>query len=113
MQSGEEALRNVAPFLKSKVLRGIVRSFTGKNDFEQWATNAQVLDMLKEAQRLLDNGYITEEQLQKSLLAHLEVLCKHTLHDLPDFACQVSALPIQSHPPPRDGNALVAMAVTA
>ena len=75
LQSDEEVQRNIAPFLKSKVLREIVRSFTSNNDFEQWAKNTQVLDMLREAQRLLDNGYVTEQQLQKSLLAHLEVCC--------------------------------------
>ena len=75
LQSDEEVQRNIAPFLKSKILREIVRSFTRNNDFEQWAQNTQVLNILREAQRLLDNGYVTEQQLQKSLLAHLEVCC--------------------------------------
>ncbi len=75
LQSDVEAQQNVAPFLKHRVLRDIVKSFTNSStdDFETWARNQQVINTLKEAQRLLDNGYISEEDMEHSLLAHLQV----------------------------------------
>ncbi len=75
LRSDVEAQQNVAPFLKHRVLREIVKSFTNSpnDDFEAWAKNQQAIDTLKEAQRLLDNGYISEEDLEHSLLAHLQV----------------------------------------
>ncbi len=75
LQADVEAQKNVLPFLKHRVLREVVRSFTSSpnDDFEIWAKNQQAIDMLKEAQRLLDNGYITEQEMEKSLLPHLQV----------------------------------------
>ena len=75
LEADVEAQQNIAPFLRHKVLRDVVKSFTNSpcNDFESWAKNQQVIDMLKEAQRLLDNGYITEQELENSLLAQLQV----------------------------------------
>ncbi|DBA65903.1 TPA: hypothetical protein ACH3X2_002929 [Trebouxia sp. C0005] len=74
LQSDVEAQQNVAPFLRHRVLREIVKSFTNSpnDDFEAWAKNQQAIDTLKEAQRLLDNGYISEEDMEHSLLAHLQ-----------------------------------------
>ncbi|KAL0049543.1 hypothetical protein WJX82_004461 [Trebouxia sp. C0006] len=74
LQSDVEAQQNVAPFLKHRVLREIVISFTNSpnDDFEAWAKNQQAIDTLKEAQRLLDNGYISEKDMEHSLLAHLQ-----------------------------------------
>ena len=75
LQSDVEAQQNVVPFLRHRVLREIVQSFTSSpnDDFEAWAKNQQAIDTLKEAQRLLDNGYISEEDMEHSLLAHLQV----------------------------------------
>ncbi|DBA96742.1 hypothetical protein WJX77_011474 [Trebouxia sp. C0004] len=74
LQSDVKAQQNVAPFLKHRVLREIVKSFTNSptDDFENWAKNEQVINTLKEAQRLLDNGYISEEDMEHFLLAHLQ-----------------------------------------
>jgi len=51
LQSDVEAQQNVAPFLKHRVLREIVKSFTNSpnDDFEAWAKNQQAIDTLKEA----------------------------------------------------------------
>jgi len=75
LRSDVEAQQNVVPFLRHRLLRQIVKSFTNSpnDDFQAWAKNQQAIDTLKEAQRLLDNGYISEEDMEHSLLAHLQV----------------------------------------
>jgi len=97
LQSDVEAQQNVAPFLKHRVLREIVKSYTNSpnDDFEAWAKNQQAIDTLKEAQRLLDNGYISEEDMQHSLLAHLQVSsCEY--HSIAEQIClQDALLPIK------------------
>lgn len=73
LKADTEAQRNIAPFLKHRVLRAIVESLANSpdNDFETWAKNKMVLDSLKEAQRLLDDGYVTEEEMENALLSHV------------------------------------------
>lgn len=83
LESDYDAQKNVAPFLKSKMLRRIVQAspwlrcalirwhvepmcathplpqtFTNdeSGDFEKWANNPRVVEMLREAQRQLDEG---------------------------------------------------------
>lgn len=67
------AQKNIAPFLKHRVLRAIVESLANSpdNDFELWAKNKMVIDCLQEAQRLLDNGHVKEEEMENALLAHV------------------------------------------
>jgi hypothetical protein len=88
LQSDVEAQQNLAPFLKHRVLRAIVKSFTNSrtDDFETWAKNQQVIDTLKEAQRLLDNGYISEQDMEHSLLAHLQV-SRSEYHSIAEQTC--------------------------
>lgn len=73
MNADTEAQKNIAPFLKHRVLRAIVESLANSpdNDFEVWAQNRMVIDSLKEAQRLLNNGYVKEEEMETALLAHI------------------------------------------
>lgn len=66
-----EVQKNIAPFLKHRVLRAIVESLANSPDFEIWAKNRMVIDSLKEAQRLLDNGHIKEEEMETVLLAYI------------------------------------------
>ncbi|KAL3157078.1 hypothetical protein ABBQ38_001325 [Trebouxia sp. C0009 RCD-2024] len=68
-----EAQKNVAPFFKHRVLRAIVESLANSpdDDFEAWAKNKMVLTSLREAQRLLDDGHITEEEMENALLHHV------------------------------------------
>ena len=93
LQSDVEAQQNVAPFLKHRVLREIVNSFTNSpnDDFEAWAKNQQAIDSLKEAQRLLDNGYISGEDMEHSLLAHLQV-SRSEYHSIAEQMCLQDAL---------------------
>lgn len=73
LNADTEVQKNIAPFLKHRVLRAIVESLANSpdNDFEVWAKNRMVVDSLKEAQRLLDNGYVKEEEMEAALLAHI------------------------------------------
>ena len=93
LQSDVEAQQNVAPFVKHRVLREIVISFTNSpnDDFEAWAKNQQAIDTLKEAQRLLDNGYISEKDMEHSLLAHLQV-SRSEYHSIAERICLQDAL---------------------
>ena len=50
----------------------IIESLANSNDFEGWANNRLVIDMLSEAQRHLHNGHITEEELQKVVLGLIQ-----------------------------------------
>lgn len=73
LNADTEVQKNMAPFLKHRVLRAIVESLANSpdNDFEVWAKNKMVIDSLKEAQRLLDNGFVKEEEMEVALLAHI------------------------------------------
>lgn len=58
LASEYEAQKAVAPFLHTPVLRRIVQTFTNdeRGDFGKWATNPRVIEMLREAQRIIDEG---------------------------------------------------------
>lgn len=40
---------------------------------DRWACNAEVLRLLHEAKRQMDEGYATEEEMEALLVAHLQV----------------------------------------
>lgn len=73
LNADTEVQKNIAPFLKHRVLRAIVESLANSpdNDLEVWAKNRMVIDSLKEAQRLLENGHVKEEEMETALLAHI------------------------------------------
>ena len=60
----------IAPFLKIPALRTIVQTFTNdtNGDFQKWAGNPSVLEMLTQAKRLLDEGHMTEAEMEQSFL---------------------------------------------
>ena len=70
-----EAQKSIAPFMKNRVLRRIVQTFTNDpmHDFGKWANNPQIIAMLTEAKRLLDEGYMTEAEMEHAMLAQLQV----------------------------------------
>ena len=73
MNADTEVQKNIAPFLKHRALRAIVESLANSpdNDFEAWAQNRMVIDCLRQAQRLLENGHVKEEEMETALLAHI------------------------------------------
>ena len=99
--SDAESQKNVAPFLKHRVLRAIVESLVNSpdNGFEDWAKNKEIIASLKEAQRLLDQGYIKEEEMEKALLGHIakqardsESISKNSMLVWQYMYCSTSAL---------------------
>jgi len=73
LETEYSAQRNVAPFLKIPVLRRIVQTFTNDehDDFGRWADNPLVLQMLGQAKALLDEGRMSEPEMEALLLAQL------------------------------------------
>ena len=73
LSSDEEAQRNIAPFLSIPVLRRIVQTLSNdeRGDFALWACNPRVLGMLRECKRLLDEGRVTEEEIERTMLAQI------------------------------------------
>lgn len=75
MEADLEAQKAIAPLLQNKVLRKIIQSFTndesGKMDY--WACNPEVLRLLKEAKRKMDEGIVSEDEMEALLLANLQV----------------------------------------
>ena len=67
--------QDIVPYLKHRSLRSIVKSLTNDQDtgFADWASNPQVLNTLAEAKRLLDEGRMTEDEMEAALLAQLKV----------------------------------------
>ena len=58
MEAEYDAQKAIAPFLSNRVLRRIVQTFTNdpSGDFSKWATNPRVVGMLREAQKLREEG---------------------------------------------------------
>lgn len=75
LDADKHAQADITPYLKIPALRPIIKSFTNdeNGDFGKWASNPQVLAMLKQAKQLLDEGHMTQEELQRAFLTELEV----------------------------------------
>jgi hypothetical protein len=73
LESYYDAQVAIAPFLRNKVLRRIVQTFANdpKGDFSKWATNPRVIEMLREAQKLMDDGRLTEKDAEEFMLRML------------------------------------------
>jgi len=74
LESSYEAQKNIAPFLENRVLRRIVQTFTNDkyNDFDKWARNPIVLNMLKQAHEALNEGRLTDEEVENNILEWLK-----------------------------------------
>ena len=55
LESELEAQKNIAPFLENRVLRRVIQTFTNdpSGDFGKWASNPRVIEMLREAKRMV------------------------------------------------------------
>ena len=92
LASDYEAQKAVGPFLENPVLRRIIQTFTNDTDgdFSKWANNKQVLAMLAQAKRLMDEGHITPAEMESHLLQHLQVpKCQPLLTTFPPLPCSV------------------------
>jgi tetratricopeptide (TPR) repeat protein len=69
----EEAQRNIAPFLRTRVLKNIISSFKNDahGDFGKWARNPLVLEMLRDTQRAIDEGRANEEEIERTMVNYL------------------------------------------
>lgn len=65
----------MGPFLDNPVLRRIIQTFTNdpNGNFSKWAENPQVIAMLTQAKKLMDDGHITPAEMENHLLQHLQV----------------------------------------
>jgi hypothetical protein len=73
MDSELEAQTAVAPFLRNRVLRRVIQTFANDpaGDFSKWATNPRVIDMLAQAQRLMEEGRLAEGEAEEFMLRAL------------------------------------------
>ena len=67
--------RNVAPFLQHPILRRLLHSFAQDGSFQTWADNPEIIAMLREALRLLQDGHLTEQQLEHAFMSQLKLDC--------------------------------------
>ncbi len=75
LNSDYEVQKFLAPFLKSPSLRTVIKTFINdeNNDFGKWAANPMVIQMLTRAKELLDEGVMTEEEMETTFAAYLQV----------------------------------------
>ena len=69
-----ESQKNIAPFLRNRVLKRIVMTFMNdpNGDFEKWAKNPLVIGMLATAQRMMDEGRVSEADMEEQLVRMLK-----------------------------------------
>ena len=69
-----ESQKNIAPFLRNRVLKRIVMTFMNdpNGDFEKWAKNPRVIGMLATAQRMMDEGRVSEADMEEQLVRMLK-----------------------------------------
>jgi hypothetical protein len=77
-----EAQKNVAPFLENPVLRRIIKTFTNdeRGDFAKWACNPRVLEMLRRAQKAMDEGKLNEADAERVMIESLTAHQKKNAH---------------------------------
>ena len=95
LDSDFEAQKAIAPFLRNRVLRRIVQTFANdpSGDFGKWATNPRVLEMLKEAQRLMDEGRLAEDEAEEYMLRILRDPSSEGHEEFTAKSKQVARLP--------------------
>lgn len=89
LDADKSAQSDIAPYLRIPALRPIIKSFTNdeNGDFGKWASNPQVLAMLKQAKLLLDEGHMTEEELHMAFETRLEVRSDVFVHRSSRTSC--------------------------
>lgn len=75
LEADVEVQKRIAPFLKIPALRTIIHTFAnGKDgDFGRWVDNPNVIEMLTQAKELLENGHMTETDMEKAFASYLQV----------------------------------------
>jgi len=70
LEADYDAQIAIAPFLKNKMLKRVVQTFANdpNGDFEKWAKNPRVIEMLRSAQKMMDEGRVTEEEMEEFIL---------------------------------------------
>ena len=73
LSSEYDAQKSIAPFLKYPVLRKIIQTFTNdpSGDFGRWATNERVLSMLRAAKEVIDEGRMSEYELETVMMRYI------------------------------------------
>jgi hypothetical protein len=74
LESDYESQTAIAPFLRNRVLRRVIQTFANdpNGDFDKWATNPRVIDMLREAQRMMNEGRLAEDEAEEYMLRALK-----------------------------------------
>ncbi len=95
LEADYSAQRNVAPFLKIPVLRRIVQTFTNDEheDFGRWAHNPLAIQMLQQAKDLLDEGRMTEAEMEALLLSQARSLGRLGMRQVSKTSSQVDCCP--------------------
>ena len=79
----------MTPFFGHRALRRVVQTFTNdeSQDFDKWATNPLVVQMLTQAQDLLESGQLSEKDMEQALLTQLQVEIAAKQYKLSASAC--------------------------
>jgi len=95
LDSDYESQVSIAPFLKNRVLKKIVMTFANdpNGDFEKWAKNPRVLEMLSTAQEMMDQGRVTEDEMEEHLLRMLKDPSSEYYEEFASKTKQVARLP--------------------
>lgn len=75
LETDVEIQKRLAPFLKIPALRTIIRTFVNdeNGDFGRWADNPNVIAMLTQAKKMLEDGHMTETDIEKAFASYLKV----------------------------------------
>lgn len=67
--------KTLAPFLKRPALRRVIQTFTNdaEGNVQKWAGNQEVIKMLTEAKRMLDEGLMTEAEMDLAFASYCQV----------------------------------------
>jgi hypothetical protein len=65
-----DAQRDIAPFLESKILRSILKTFTNESDvdFGVWVQNENIIDMLTRAKKVKVCSYFSHNELDSDVV---------------------------------------------
>ena len=78
LETDYDTQKALAPYLKIPALRNIIHTFTNdeNGNIGKWACNPEVQRLFSEAKKMLDNGRLSEQDLQTRLTTYLEVKCR-------------------------------------
>lgn len=97
LESEYDAQIAIAPFLKNKVLRRIVQTFANdeRGNFEKWATNPRIINMLSEFQKLINQGKLSEDEAEEYMLRVLKDPSNEYHEEFETKTRQVARLPTE------------------